>query len=328
MIAPTLPPNEAERLADLHDDGVLDTPAEKIFNEIAELAAAICGSRYAAVTLIDSDRQWFKAEYGSALGETSRAESICGHAILEQGVFEVPDTELDERFVGNPMLANANIRFYTGSPLTSIHGAVKLLEGGAAGVLPEPATRLVALAARNSERLRVIVDDILDLEKIASGRMEFNIESLDAPAALGRAAQAYEAMLRTAGVELTIEAHEAHDALQLKADAQRLDQVLANLVSNALKFAPQGSRILLEASREGSGVRLQVTDHGAGIPEAFRARFFQRFAQADMNTSRPKGGSGLGLSIAKQMIEQMGGSIGYSSEPGRTCFHVVLPAVP
>lgn len=119
MIAPTLPPNEAERLADLHDDGVLDTPAEKIFNEIAELAAAICGSRYAAVTLIDSDRQWFKAEYGSALGETSRAESICGHAILEQGVFEVPDTELDERFVGNPMLANANIRFYTGSPLNS-----------------------------------------------------------------------------------------------------------------------------------------------------------------------------------------------------------------
>jgi len=155
--------------------------------------------------------------------------------------------------------------------------------------------------------------------------MEFNIKSLDAPAALGRAAQAYEAMVRTAGVELTIE---AHDALQLKADAQRLDQVLANLVSNALKFAPQGSRILLEASREGSGVRLQVTDHGAGIPEAFRARFFQRFAQADMNTSRPKGGSGLGLSIAKQMIEQMGGSIGYSSEPGRTCFHVVLPAVP
>lgn len=211
------------------------------------------------------------------------------------------------------------------TPLTSIRGAVKLLEGGAAGVLPEPATRLVALAARNSERLRVIVDDILDLEKIASGRMEFNIESLDAPAALGRAAQAYEAMVRTAGVELTIE---AHGALQLKADAQRLDQVLANLVSNALKFAPQGSRILLEASREGSGVRLQVTDHGAGIPEAFRARFFQRFAQADMNTSRPKGGSGLGLSIAKQMIEQMGGSIGYSSEPGRTCFHVVLPAVP
>ena len=80
--------------------------------------------------------------------------------------------------------------------------------------------------------------------------------------------------------------------------------------------------------QEGSGVRLQVTDHGAGIPEAFRARFCQRFAQADMNTSRPKGGSGLGLSIAKQMIEQMGGSIGYSSEPGRTCFHVVLPAVP
>ncbi len=510
MIAPSLPPNEAERLADLHDYGVLDTPAEKIFNEIAELAATICGSRYAAVTLIDRDRQWFKAEYGSNLVQTTRAESICGHAILERGVFEVPDTELDERFIGNPVLQNANIRFYTGSPLnsdkgnaigmlcvldsepkapldphqkkslvqladvlmavleagrqsrllnwfgalidtvseeilvtdpdtlrylyangsatrslgysleqlrtmtpmdvthdpdrarfdnhvrqlrdgaphvifegvrkrstgdtypvearwqlvssfgrpvilsvvqditqrkevermksefvsvvshelrtplTAIHGAVRLLDAGAAGPLPDSASRLVTLAARNSERLRLIVDDILDLEKIASGRMTFTIESIDAMAALDRAAQAYEAVARTAGVELTLE---GNPDLRLNADAQRLQQVLANLVSNALKFAPRGSRVLLESLAEGPGVRLQVTDQGSGIPEEFRGRIFQRFAQADMNSNRPKGGSGLGLSIAKQMIEQMGGSIGYSSEPGCTRFHVVLPTL-
>ncbi|WP_397407902.1 ATP-binding protein [Polaromonas sp.] len=510
MQAPAIPSNEAERLADLYDYGVLDTPMEKAFNEFAELAAVICGTQYGAVTLIDSDRQWFKAEYGIVIGQTTRDESVCGHAILAHEVFEVPDTERDERFANNAVLQSAGIRFYCGSqlrsgrghaigmlcvldseprqlsatqkhslsllagammavleagrqsrllnwfgalvdtvsdeimvtepatlrylyanasavrslgysleqlcrmspvdvmegqnhllytayvqqlrdgaaqvvfegmrqrsdgstypvearwqmvssfgrpvilsivtditkrkevermksefisvvshelrtPLTSIHGAVKLLDSGMAGALPEGAARLVTLAARNSERLRTIVDDILDMEKMASGQMAFQIDSLHAAPLLERAAQAFEAVAGTAGVQLAVS---GGVDLQLRADAQRLQQVLANLISNALKFAPRGSRVLVEASQAGpgTGVRLQVMDQGPGIPDEFRGRIFQRFAQAQMTDSRQKGGSGLGLSIAKEMVEHMGGSIGYESAPGRTVFHVTLPA--
>jgi signal transduction histidine kinase len=211
------------------------------------------------------------------------------------------------------------------TPLTSIHGAVKLLEQGAGGVMPAAATRLVALAADNTDRLRRIVDDILHLEQIASGKMEFNLEPLDAARVLDQVAHGYETAAAAVGVSLAVA---APAALQLSADAQRLHQVMANLVSNAIKFAPRGSRVLLEAAPAGPGrVRLSVTDAGPGIPDHFRERIFQRFAQADMDSRRTKGGSGLGLSIARQMTEHMGGSIGYDSRPGHTCFHVTFPEV-
>jgi len=123
MKAPSLPANEAERLADLYDYGILDTPAEKIFDEVAQLAATICGTRFAAVTLIDRDRQWFKAEHGLHFGETPRDHSICGHAILESELFVVPDTQADGRFADNPLLrGNPTIRFYGGSRLVSDRG--------------------------------------------------------------------------------------------------------------------------------------------------------------------------------------------------------------
>jgi signal transduction histidine kinase len=209
------------------------------------------------------------------------------------------------------------------TPLTSIHGAVKLLQQGAGGELPPKAGRLVTLAADNTDRLRRIVDDILDLERIASGRMEFRFEVLDARTVLDGVAAAYEAAARAAGIAFAIE---APADLALRADAQRLHQVLANLVSNAIKFAPRDSRVTLTAAAAPPGqVRLEVIDRGPGIPEEFRDRIFQRFAQADMNTRRTKGGSGLGLSIAKQMTESMAGTIGYDSAPGRTCFHLTLP---
>ncbi|HWJ93805.1 MAG TPA: ATP-binding protein, partial [Telluria sp.] len=211
------------------------------------------------------------------------------------------------------------------TPLTSIHGAVKLLEQGAGGALPDKAARLVGLAAENTDRLRRIVDDILDLEQVASGRMQFRLELLDARAVLETLVRAYDTAARTAGIALVLEAPEG---LQVRADAQRLHQVLANLASNAIKFAPRGSEVTLAAARDGDGgIRIAVTDRGPGIPEHFRGRIFQRFAQADMNTRRTKGGSGLGLSIAKQMTEHMGGVIGYESEPGLTVFHVTFPEV-
>ena len=123
MRVPSIPVNEAERLYDLAEYGVLDTAAEKVFDEIAELAAVICGTRFAAVTLVDRDRQWFKAEFGLSLGQTNRDVSICGHAIMEKDVFEVQNIAQDERFFDNPVLNGfPKIRYYAGSQLMSARG--------------------------------------------------------------------------------------------------------------------------------------------------------------------------------------------------------------
>jgi len=510
MRAPPLPRNEAERLADLYDYGILDTPAEKIFDEVAELAATICGTRFATVTFVDRDRQWFKAEFGSKRRQTPREQSICGHAILEDELFEVPDTHADERFTDNPLVnSKPVIRFYAGSrldsdrgraigmlcvmdsvprklskaqkqalrqladvlmavleagrrtrllnwfgvlldnigdeilildpdtllhlhanqtaeehlglwldqmrgmtpgdvtgerdrgkferlvqrlrageafvtfeghrrradgeiypvesrwrllptrgkpvilsivqdvterrkiermkdefmsmvnhelrtPLTSIHGAIKLLESGAAGPLPTHAARLVELAAQNTQRLREIVDDILDLEKIASGQMGFDNRVLGAREALEQVAASYGVPAQQANVVIDVA---ADPALTVRADARRLQQVLANVVSNAVKFAPPESVVSLRAqpAPRDAFVRLEVTDLGPGVPDDFRDRIFERFAQANMQSSRSKGGSGLGLAIARQMVEQMGGRIGFESSPGLTTFHIDLP---
>lgn len=516
MIAPSLPHDESERLAELWDLDILDSPAESVFDEIATLAASICSTPYAAITFLDRGRQWLKARHGLQVSETARDQSVCAHAILDQGFFEVPDLQQDPRFAGNPLLdlgGGARMRFYGGSrlmterghalgmlcvldeqprqltpeqrramdeladvvtallqarrdrsrhetlglvldrlrvgitvldgqthrfvhanatalaelgrpleqlrqltppeavpatsaerfaaamqrlregarqavdeydttgaagepltmevrwerlparprelvvgiardvserkalermkdelvalinhelrtPVTAIRGAIKLLESGAGGALPERAAQLVSVASQSTERLLHIVDDLLDLDRMASQRMAFRIEPVDAVAALTQAAHAAAALAESAGVEIVTE---APAGLLLRADAQRLQQVLANLVSNATKFAPAGSRIELQADalgeREAREVRLSVTDHGPGVPEAFRPRIFQRFAQADARTTRAQGGSGLGLSIARQMTEQMNGRIGFDSEPGRTTFFLIFPGV-
>lgn len=123
MRAPPLPKDEAARLDDLHAYEVLDTAPEALFEEIAELAATICGTRFAALSLIDRQRQWFKASHGVELTQSARDESICGHAILESDVFEVPNIAADERFVDNPLLrGHPRFRFYAGSQLRSERG--------------------------------------------------------------------------------------------------------------------------------------------------------------------------------------------------------------
>jgi len=123
MLAAKIPANEIERLFDLAEYGVLDTPAEKVFDEIAKLAAVICGTRFAAVNLVDSDRIWFKAQFGLSHGQTNRNKSICAHAIMEQGVFEVPNIAQDERFFDIPVPnGSPKIRFYAGTQLMSKRG--------------------------------------------------------------------------------------------------------------------------------------------------------------------------------------------------------------
>lgn len=123
MIAPDIPKDENERLAELYELEILDTAEEKVFNDLASLAAYVCKAPIALISLIDAERQWFKAKIGIETSETPRELSFCGHAILQDGTMEIRDALEDERFRDNPYVTeDPNIRFYAGAPLTTPQG--------------------------------------------------------------------------------------------------------------------------------------------------------------------------------------------------------------
>ncbi len=203
------------------------------------------------------------------------------------------------------------------TPLTAISASLALLADGMAGELPEDAKGLVGVANASSERLVRLVGDVLDLQKIDAGRMEFD-RTVQPVLPIAEAAVASMASLAAqAGVTLACEAGPGADDLEASVDRDRITQVLANLLSNAVKFSPAGSTVLTRVERIGDRVRLSVADQGDGIPEAFRPRVFQRFAQADGTNSRRSGGTGLGLAICKTIVEEHGGTIGFESREGQ-----------
>jgi PAS domain S-box-containing protein len=213
------------------------------------------------------------------------------------------------------------------TPLTSIRGALGLLSGGAAGAFPEKAAEMINIAYRNTDRLSRLINDILDIEKIESGKMQLNIKSHRLPPMLVQAIEANAGYAAQYGVEFVLR-DDAPD-VSINVDSDRLQQVLSNLLSNAAKFSPAGSRIDLWASRTGDTLRIGVTDRGSGIPDEFRDKIFQKFSQADASDTRQKGGTGLGLSISQAIVERMRGEIGFESGMGAgTTFWVDLPCRP
>ncbi len=210
------------------------------------------------------------------------------------------------------------------TPLTSIAGALGLLEGGAAGRLPERAGQLVDIAHKNSERLVRLLNDILDLEKIESGKMAFKLAPVGLGGVVAASIEANRAYAHKLGVELWL-APAAADGLVF-ADPDRLGQVLTNLLSNAAKFSPKGGRVEVGIAKRGEVMRVSVRDHGPGIPAEFRKSIFQKFAQADSSDARQLGGTGLGLNIAKRIAEHHGGELSFEAAAGGgTLFHLDLP---
>ncbi|WP_088343101.1 MULTISPECIES: ATP-binding protein [Rhodomicrobium] len=196
------------------------------------------------------------------------------------------------------------------TPLTSIRGSLALLDHGVAGALPPRAQSMVRIGLENSERLLRLIGDILDIEKFESGKMSFIFEPTAVEALVDRAVEANRSFADPFNVRLRVEHLTAGGAL-IRADADRLTQVLANLISNAAKFSPDGGVVTIGTEAAGGNVRVWVEDQGPGVPEGFRDRIFQKFSQADSSDTRQKGGTGLGLSIAKAIVEQHGGSIGF-----------------
>ena len=213
------------------------------------------------------------------------------------------------------------------TPLTSIRASLGLIAGGVAGEVSPEVRELLDIAYNNSERLVLLVNDILDMEKIESGRLEFRRERLPARRILEQAVEANRAYGAQFGVGFTLTPPEGPDAdAAVYADAGRIQQVLANLLSNAAKFSPRDGVVEVSLAIDAGNITFHVRDHGKGIPAEFRDRIFQRFAQADSSDVRQKGGTGLGLSISKAIVEHHGGVVGFDdAEGGGTLFWFTLP---
>ena len=210
------------------------------------------------------------------------------------------------------------------TPLTSISGALGLINGGALGEAPPAMRQMLDIAHRNSLRLGYLINDLLDMEKVAAGKMSFDMREHALPRLLEEALASYQALAAQLGVRCVL-----HEPPQVKVwiDALRLQQVLGNYLSNAIKHTPGGGEVSLYCSQpDASRLRISVTDQGPGIPPEFQKRVFERFAQADASDSREKGGTGLGLAITKEFIERMGGKVGFDTQVGvGTTFWCELP---
>jgi signal transduction histidine kinase/CheY-like chemotaxis protein len=213
------------------------------------------------------------------------------------------------------------------TPLTSIRGSLGLLAAGVLGPLSDKAAGMVQIAHQNSERLVRIINDILDIEKIEAGKIELHSQTIALGSLLVQAIEVNQAYADKYQVRLLLEPLPA--GIAAVADPDRLMQVVTNLLSNAAKFSPPGSTVHIRARRHDARVRIEVEDHGTGIPEEFRPHVFEKFAQADGSTSRRFEGTGLGLSITRQLLAAMGGAIGFQSTIGRgTTFQIELPGAP
>jgi PAS domain S-box-containing protein len=211
------------------------------------------------------------------------------------------------------------------TPLTSIRASLSMLADGMAGELAPDVQGLVDISYQSCERLVRLVSDVLDIQKIEAGRMDFAMREQPLLALAEHALAAMQGYAQQHGVALASQLDKA-GALVALVDGDRITQVLTNLLSNAVKFSPQGAQVLLELHAVGGRARIAVKDHGSGIPADFTDRIFQPFAQADGADSRQKGGTGLGLSICKSIVEQHGGSISFTTRPGAgTTFIVELP---
>ena len=210
------------------------------------------------------------------------------------------------------------------TPLTSIAGALGLLAGNAGGTLPGPAMRLITIAHTNCQRLVRLVNSILAMEKIESGKVVFVLQRVELHSVVRDAIEANQAFAEAHGVRMRLDAASATG--EIRADPDWLAQVLTNLLSNAIKFSPPGEEVVVAIEQRDSAVRISVRDHGRGIPEAFKPHIFQKFAQADASDARQLGGTGLGLSIVKQIVTRLGGQVDFADAPGGgAIFHVELP---
>ncbi len=213
------------------------------------------------------------------------------------------------------------------TPLTSIKGYVDLILDGDAGEINEIQREFLGIVKENSDRLVELINEMLDISRIESGRVHLKVEPLNMADSITGAVDTFRAVLAQTGRTITLKVPDTLPVVA--ADRDRVGQVLINLISNALKYSPGGGDVLVEAKRENGFVSVLVTDHGLGISREDQKRLFTKFYRVDTAMTREIGGTGLGLSICKSIIELLGGEIGVKSKIGQgSTFWFSLPVAP
>lgn len=397
MIEAAIPDDEDTRLRKLYDLGILDTLEEQAYDDLTKLAAEICKTPIALISLIDSNRQWFKSHHGLDVRETPRDYAFCAHAILNDDLFIVEDSSNDERFFDNPLVTDGpHVKFYAGAPLimsdnskigtlcvignegrtisnaqkeallalarqvvsqlelrlkikelkvldhakdefismvnhelrtplTSIYGSLSLLNNSA-NTFKEEYRGLINISFNNTERLLVLVNDILMLAKIESGQLELNIKKFNIITLLEKSVELNQQFCTECNTKLVINYPENNKYIRTEGDEDRLLQVISNFISNAAKFTYKNDVIEINIGTEGNHVIVEITDHGPGIPLDQQDLVFKKFKQLNAQTNNKMPGTGLGLNISKNIIELHQGVIGFESIPDiNTTFYFKLP---
>jgi len=210
------------------------------------------------------------------------------------------------------------------TPLTSIKGALRLLSSGALGTLNDKAQSVLDIAVRNSDRLLMVVDDILDLEKIRAGKMELNCAPVNLATFVADVVEMNTGYADEHNVTFDFET----ELTQANANiaAERMMQVFSNLLSNAAKYSPERGSVKVSLTQDGAFWRISVQDSGPGIPESGRKSVFESFSQIESSDGQKRKGTGLGLTISQKIVHAHNGVIDFESEVGKgTTFFVKLP---
>lgn len=210
------------------------------------------------------------------------------------------------------------------TPLTSMHGSLKMIEAGEGGNLSDKGKNIIDIAIKNSERFNLLINDILDLAKIESGKIAFNFSQVPLVPFLQQAIETHRVYGQKHGVTFTFKSDDP--TLELYTDPDRLLQVISNLLSNAAKFSPPSEDVEVNLYKKNNVISIAITNKGPAIPQEFHHEIFEKFAQAESQFTNSNEGTGLGLAISKEIIERLGGKIGFvSSDKVGTTFYVDLP---
>lgn len=282
--------------------------AETLFKDLGEMVEMGLGVTYTAEHQLlhkDGEERW-----GLMNISWTFDKNLGGNVFIAQ-INDITDKKKIDK-VKNEFVATVSHELRT--PLTSIKGALALISASPQEGVSPSNKRLIEIAVLNTDRLTSIVNDILDLEKIASGKVDFNFYPEDMRDLITQSVDELAPFAMTHDNTLVVDVPQT--PLWVLADYSRTKQVLFNLVSNACKYSTKGTQVLIKAEELDGVAIVYVQNEGQGIPESFRPKMFGAFSQVDASDTRASGGTGLGLNISKQIVSRHSGEIGYESRQG------------
>lgn len=333
-----------EGIITMDHDGVIESfnpAAEKIFmrlhveaigSNIADLIKSTNDSESLLEKLISTSHEegagrLIEMEATGSDGETFPVEITVSEVQLrERKIYTAFVNDISERKqaerIKNEFVSNVSHELRT--PLTSIRGAIGLMASDKLGEMPEKFKSMLNITLKNTDRLVRLINDILDIQKLEAGGLVFVLRPEKLAPIIEQCVEQNISYGQQFGVNIKL-INSLQDVV-IKTEPDRLNQVLTNLISNAVKFSPEGDDVTVMVSKLGHNVRISVVDNGPGISESDHETIFNKFSQIDGSSTRHTGGTGLGLNIAKNYVKRMHGEIGLDSSKGNgTTFYVLIP---